>query len=61
MNEHWITCSKTAAAIESVSRAYFLDKHEIWLDRLNLHETCWMIFAGKEEHLTEPFGWPGIN
>lgn len=58
MNDLWIELSKESNTTPLCRRLQHLDKHEVWLDTLNLHETSWMLFADKED---ESVGWPGIN
>ena len=61
MNDYWVKLSKQSNTASFSERLRYLDKHEIWLDSLNLHETSWILFADQDEHRSEPFGWPGIN
>ena len=61
MNDLWIKLSKQSNTATLSQRLRHLDKHEVWLDTLNLHETSWILFADKDPHKNESFGWPGIN
>jgi len=61
MNDFWIKLSKKSNTAPLPQRLQYLDKHEVWLDTLNLHETSWILFADKGSHRDESFGWPGIN
>ena len=61
MNDKWVRLSKQSNTASLSRRLQYLDKHEVWLDTLNLHETCWILFAGDEIHINESFGWPRKN
>ncbi len=58
MNNNWVRLSKESNTASLSRRLQHLDKHEVWLDYMNLHETSWMLFADKVTHQQESFGWP---
>lgn len=61
MNNRWIEISKLSNTTDFAHRARTLSNYEIWLDCMNLHETCWMLFAWNEDRTTRNFGWPRTN
>ena len=61
MNDRWVRLSKETYFATLSQRLQYLDKHEVWLDALNLHETSWILFADRGSHRDESFGWPRKN
>ncbi|KKL17203.1 hypothetical protein LCGC14_2487920 [marine sediment metagenome] len=61
MNDNWVELSKKSNIATVKERSCYLSGHEIWLDYMNLHETSWMLFAGKDAHYNECFGWPRLK
>lgn len=59
MNNNWIRCSKITNVINmnDIAKQTQSYNHEKWLDRLNLHETSWMLFVNRRNR----FGWPGTE
>ncbi len=59
MNDHWIEASKLSNIRDFPARADTISNYEIWLDAMNLHETCWMLFAWNKDRTNRKYGWPG--
>ena len=57
MNDIWIQVSQARYARYQIR---MIDEFgELWLDRVGLLETSWLLFAGDDRYTNENFGYPG--
>ena len=63
MNDIWIQVSQARAVYTGYQIRIINKKNEfggeLWLDRMGLLETSWLLFAGDDRYTHENFGYPG--
>jgi len=55
MNDKWIKGS----FISNTLTNNFLEDKELWIDRMGLFETGWILFAGSDRYEYHDYGYPG--